>query len=170
MSLLWSLQIYLLMDPASKTKGTNLFSGLQLHLLQHLNHIMAFYVAWSSRELLWRGNLFKLCPHGQCSWFSWRSHCQLCLALSGSFRRFLQRFLQGTYQLILVLPLWQHKRVNCQHLTKHLTSLATKFIIFFLTGFWGLPIAVVLSKTIWKCCKNHSSPHTLAVCAWNQLS
>lgn len=109
MSLLWSLQIDLLVDPANKTKGINLFSGLQLPLLQHLNQTMAFYMAWSSRELLWRRNLFKLCSQLQCSWFCWRSE------LSSLFRT-IRRFLQESYQLILALPLWQQNRVNCQHL------------------------------------------------------
>lgn len=126
MSFLWSLQIDLLMDPASKTKGMNVFSGLQLHLL--LNHIMAFYMGWSSKELLWRRNLFKLRPHG---WSVLLVPLETPLStLLGTIR-----FLQDSYQLILFLPLWQQNRVNCQHLTKHLTSQATKLLFFFLQVF-----------------------------------
>lgn len=127
MSLLWSLQIDLLVDPASKTKGLNLFSGVQLHLLQCLNQFMAFHMAWSSKELLWRINLFKLCSHGQCSWFYWRSRCHLFGAI--------RRFLQESYQLVLALPLWQQNKVKLSALNKESDFTGNQTIIFFLQVF-----------------------------------
>lgn len=51
------------------------------------------------------------------------------IPLSSLFRT-IRKFLQESYQLILALPLWQQNRVNCQHLTKHLASLATRLLFF----------------------------------------